>query len=174
MYHAGWMFCPFVLSGFCRLSKGIFEINTIKGGTNKFGRHVLEHDKAEGIHNHIAQDLNDKCRQSITDATALTVVLDLWSFSFAQNNPSMAAYGKAVFKAGQSVPYGVAVNLQSYLPSQAAVKSSLERMVASLRAKFSTFLQTKLMVSGGAVTIDSVTLKAQVNITITLRFITST
>ena len=92
---------------------------------------------------------------------AFSLVLDLRPFSFAQNNPRMAAYFEAVFKAVQSVLYGVAVNRQFYLPSHAAVKSSLERMLASLRAKFSTFLQTKLMVSGGAVTIDSVSLKAQ-------------
>lgn len=107
------------------------------------------------------RDLNPRCKEEISDAAALAVVLDLRPMGFTENREGMAAYAKAVFSAGQSVPVGIPINAKSYLPSRTAIKSSLDRLEVKLCAIFSKELRTNLLSQGGAVSVDGVTLKLQ-------------
>lgn len=161
LYHAGWIVCPYILTGFCVMSKGLYEINTRKGGTNKFGQHMTLHERCTSGEVHMERDLNPRCKEEISDAAALAVVLDLRPMGFTENREGMAAYAKAVFSAGQSVPVGIPINAKSYLPSRTAIKSSLDRLEVKLCAIFSKELRTNLLSQGGAVSVDGVTLKLQ-------------
>ena len=124
MYHAGWFVCPYVTSGFCPIQKGIMEMNSRKGGTNKFGRHVIEHEDTRGKKEMLERDLEPKCRQKIADAAALAVIQGLRPLGFVESNEGIISFASAVFAAGQSVPYGIKVKSSSYLPSRTAVKNS--------------------------------------------------
>ena len=46
--HAGWLICKYVLNGFCTISKDMFEFETRKGGTNRFGNHMKRHANSNG------------------------------------------------------------------------------------------------------------------------------
>lgn len=161
LFHAGWIVCPYVSTGFCGLAKGLFQINTRQGGTNRFGRHVNEHERGFANQNTMDQDLSHGCKKDIADAAALAVVLDLRPLSFAENREGMTSFARSVFLAGQSVPVGVSINPQSYLPSRTAVKSSLDRLEAHLKARFLKKLHVDLLKQGGAVSVDGVMLKLQ-------------
>lgn len=63
MHHAGRMVFPYVRNVFCPVTKGLFEIDTKKGGTNRFKRHMSEHDKASGKANRLAQNFPSKCSE---------------------------------------------------------------------------------------------------------------
>lgn len=64
--------------------------------------------------------------QRISDAVALAVVLDLRPLGFTEKKEGIVALAEAVFKAGQSIPYGVPINRELYLPSRSAGKASLQ------------------------------------------------
>lgn len=153
--------CPYVRNGFCPISKGLFEIDTKKGGTNRFGRHITEHEKGSGKETRLVQELPSKCRQEIADAAALAVVLDVRPLGFAENKSGMEAYAGAVFRAGQSVPNGVVISSKSYLPSRTAVNSSVSRLANDLRKMFAARMERELKRIGGAITIDGLSLKLQ-------------
>jgi len=159
-FHTGWLVCPFVLNGYCEVSKGLLEIDTKKGGTNKFGKHINDHKKANG-ECLIERPLQEKCRASIADAAALAVVLDLRPLGFAENHDGIAKYAEAVFKAGQTVPFGANISTNSYVPSRTAVKNALERLAVQKRKNFARIFLESLESLGGAVTIDGVNLKVQ-------------
>ncbi len=74
-HHTGWMVCPDVLNGFCEISKGMLDIYTRKGGTNRFSGHIAHHKKSSN-EQVIQRPLHEKCRRSIADAAALAVILD--------------------------------------------------------------------------------------------------
>ena len=80
---------------------------------------------------------------------------------FAEDQEGIALFAESIFKAGQTIPYGVSINRKSYLPTKTAINSSLEKMVHDWRISFSKYLKNELMSSGGAVSIDGVTLKIQ-------------
>ena len=159
-FHAGWMVCPFVASNHCNAKKGLFAINTKKGGTNRFGRHMAEHEKASesSVTEH---EIGAVCRANISRAGAMAVLLDLRPLTFASENEGMAAFAKSIFEAGQSVPYGIRISPKSYLPTKTAINSSLDELIGELQRKFGAKLKDSLLLQGGAVSIDGVTLKAQ-------------
>lgn len=159
-FHAGWFVCPYVLNGYCNAGKGILEIDTKKGGTNRFGKHMDTHTKAEGIQL-TQRPLNERCRTAVADAAALAVVLDLRPLGFAACHEGIGKYAEAVFKAGQSVPFGANISTNSYIPSRTAVTNALSRLAEEKRRKFARMLQDSLNDFGGAVTIDGVNLKLQ-------------
>ena len=160
-FHAGWFVCPFFLSGFCPIAKGIMLIDTKKGGTNKFGGHISEHQRDAGKQTFMSQNLDIRCRKNISRAAAMAVILDLRPIGFTDNHPGIASFAEAVFKAGQSVPSGITINPKSYLPSKYAVTSALTEIGCELRSKFKNVLEKKLIGLGGAVTVDGVSLKLQ-------------
>ena len=161
MFHTGWMLFPYVRNGFCAVSKGLFEIDTRKGGTNRFGRHMMEHERTSRTTVSIPQNLATRCRQDIARAAALAVVLNLRPLGFADNKEGMSAYAEAVFRAGQSVPHGVSINNNSYLPCRSTVKNSVADLARQLRETFASRISTELNSLGGAITIDGLTLKLQ-------------
>ena len=73
----------------------------------------------------------------------------------------MAAYTKTAFEAGQSTDLGIYVNEQSYLPSRTAINVSIKEILERERTKFAEDLGLILKNVGGAVSIDSATLKIQ-------------
>ena len=73
----------------------------------------------------------------------------------------MAIFAESIFKAGQTIRYGVSINRQSYLPTRIAIRSSQETMVHEWHSSFRGYLNNELMSSGGALSIDGVTLKIQ-------------
>ncbi len=160
LFHAGLMLCLYIFNGNCAPSKGMFPIDTKKGGTNRFGFHMRTHEKSmcptKGI-----QDLDGKCRDETPRAGALAIILDLRPMKFAEEHEGMAIFAESIFKAGQTIPYGVSINRQSYLPTRTAIRSSLEKMVQKWRLSFRGYLNNELMSSGGAVSIDGMTLKIQ-------------
>jgi len=160
MYHAGWVVCPYVLNGYCG-SDGMLEMNTQKGGTNRFSRHMAKHEKQDTTGQVTAQELSTRCRRNITDAAALAVILDIRPLSFTDNQAGIAAFATQVFKAGQSVPSGIKINPKSYLPSRGAVVDALTRIGKELRIKYSKTLSDRLKRLGGAVSVDGVSLKIQ-------------
>ena len=90
-YHAGYMVCPYVSGHFCSPRRGLFAIYTKKGGTNRFGRHILEHSKTKDTSTH-TQDLGSQCWEEISRAAAMAVILDLRPISFAENQEGIAQY----------------------------------------------------------------------------------
>ncbi len=67
--YAGWMLCPYVITGNCTGRKGLFEINTKKGRTNRFGHHLNEHEKALSNKHLLTRELDIQCRCSISCLT---------------------------------------------------------------------------------------------------------
>ena len=118
--HAGWVVCPYVLNGFCAIEKGILKLNPGSGGTNKFGRHIEDHDRVRRDAVQFPRALDMPCREEIADAAAKAVVLDLRPLSFTEG-AGMAKYAEAIFRAGQSIPAGVSVTSTSYVPSRKLV-----------------------------------------------------
>ena len=153
-YHAGWMVCPYVQSGFCPVAKGIIPINIRTGGTNKFGSHFANHAKENGEKFQIARDLKVLCSKYISRAAAMAVTIDLRSISFADNHTGVAAFAKAIFEAGQGVTCGVPINCKSYLSSKNAMGTALIEIGVELRSKFREPLKFTLMILGGTVTVD--------------------
>ncbi len=73
----------------------------------------------------------------------------------------MVAFARAVFKAGQRTPLGVAVTEKSYLPSHTIVSSSLSELAEAYHTNFAKQLPFLLASVVGAISIDGVTLKLQ-------------
>ena len=160
-FNAGWFICPFVLSHHCPVSKGVLPLDTKKGGTNRFGNHWRTHEKLRSENEPVQQMLDGRCREAISRSAAMAVMLDLRPLSFAEDHEGIAAFAESIFKAGQSIPYGVPVNRKSYLPTRSAVNTALTGLVEEWREKFTLQLKSNLMSLGGAVSVDSVTLKVQ-------------
>ncbi len=136
----------------------MFPIDTKKGGTNRFGVHMRTHEKSTG-HTEAEQDLDVKCWDETSRAGALAVILDLRPMRFAEEHEGIVIFTESIFKAGQTIPYGVSINRKSYFPTKTAINSSLERMLHYWRTSFRKYLKNELMSSGGAMSIDGVTLK---------------
>ena len=66
-----------------------------------------EHNKPNTENRVISQDLGPKCRVDIANAAAKAVILDMSPLSFAESRLGMANFCESLFKAGQTVPYGV-------------------------------------------------------------------
>ncbi len=160
-FHAGWFVCPFVLTHHCPVNKGVLPLDTKKGGTNRFGNHWRTHEKLPVKSEPVQQMLDGRCREVISRSAAMAVILDLRPLSFAEEHEGIATFAESVFKAGQTIPYGVSVNRKSYLPTRTAVNTALTNLVKKWREKFSVHLKSSLMSLGGAVSVDSVTLKIQ-------------
>ena len=122
---------------------------------------MLEHERSVDEKHTTAQELLSKCGQEIFDHAAFAVIQDLRPLGFAENKDGMAAYAEAVFKAGQRVPVGVQVRQKSYLPSRTAVKTSLQKLVDTLRRQFAEQVTSELTNVGGAVSLDGLTLNLQ-------------
>ncbi len=45
---SGWIMSKYVTNGFCIVPKGIFELDTGKDGTNRFGNHMISHLSPNG------------------------------------------------------------------------------------------------------------------------------
>ena len=71
-------------------------------------------------------------------AAALAALLDLPLLSFAESKNVLASFAKALFEAGQSVPYVMAIDPTSYLPSRAAVSTALKSLVSEYEKFFKT------------------------------------
>ena len=80
---------------------------------------------------------------------------------FAEEHEGIALFAESILKAGQTAPFGVSINRNSYLPTKTAINASLEQLVHDWRTSFRKYLNDELISSGGAVTIDAVTLKVQ-------------
>ena len=104
--------------------------------------------------------MGSECRENISCTSALAVLLDLRPLSFAENRPGMAAYARAVFEAGQYVPYGVAINPESYLLTNFSIMSYFFKLIEEQKKGFSEFCREHLATMGGAVTVDDVLLKS--------------
>ena len=151
---------PYVLNGNCCVDKGLYPIDTKKGGTNRFGSHLRTHEKSE-TYLQATQDLDAKCREDISRSGALAVLLELRPMRFAEDHEGIAQFAESIIKAGQTVPYGVSFNRKSYLPTKAAINTSLETMVGEWCDAFKEYLKNDLISAGGGVSIDGVTLKVQ-------------
>ena len=81
--------------------------------------------------------------------------------NFSEGHEGIALLAESIFKAGQTIPYGVSINRKSYLPMKTAIHSSMDKMVGEWRESFKTYLKNELLGSWGAVSIDRVTLKMQ-------------
>jgi len=160
MFHAGWIVCPYVVSGYCG-TDGLLAMDAKKGGTNRLSRHLARHEKQSNTRQICTKDLGERCRRNITDAAALAAILDNRPLGFTDNHPGIAAFATEVFKAGQSVPVGIDINPKSYLPSRGAVSDAITRLVANMRKNFIDVLKARIGGYGGAVTVDGVTLKIQ-------------
>jgi len=160
MFHAGWIVCPYILSGFCK-SDGLLELNAKKGGTNRLSRHLARHETGSNTQQVRPQDLGPRCRRNISDAAGLAAILDMRPLGFTDNHPGKAAFATEIFKAGQSVPVGITINPKSYLPSRQAVSDAVSRIAADLRKNYAKVLLERVSGLGGAVTVDGVTLKIQ-------------
>lgn len=159
-FHAGWAVCPYVLNGFCEVKMGLLAINTKRGGTNRFGAHIDAHNRAQGLDT-VERPLQEKCREEICNAAAAAVVLDLRPYGFAENHDGMVRFAQSIFKAGQTVPFGVNIDKKSYIPSRTGVKNAVQKLAVRKRQEFAKLLQEKYNALGGAITIDGVNLKLQ-------------
>lgn len=84
MFHSGWFVCPFFLSGFCLPMKGILKLNSRKGRSNKFCRHIQEHKMQKAGQRIVLRNVSDKCQKSIADATAFAVILGIRPLGFTR------------------------------------------------------------------------------------------
>ena len=109
LFHAGWIICPYVFNGNCAASKGLFPLDTKKGGTNRFGIHIRIHEKPDEPAE-VEQDLGVKCRDEVSRAGSLAVILDLRPLRFAEGHEGIAQFAESIFSAGQTIPYGVPFN----------------------------------------------------------------
>ena len=137
-FHAGYMVYPYVNGRHCSPTRGLFTIDTNKGGTDRFGRHLLEHEKRTQTVE-VQQELGPVCREKLAKSAAIAVLMDLRPLTFAENNLGMEAYAKSVFEAGQSVSYGVNINPKSYLPTRTAVMSSLSKLIEVQRKNLDNY-----------------------------------
>ena len=135
LYHASWMLCLYVFNGKCALGRLMFPIDTKKGGTNSFRVHMQTHKKST-VPTEAVQELDVECRDEISRAGALAVMLELEPKSYAEAHEGIAIFDESIFKAGQTIPYGVTIDWKSYLPTKTSVDSSLEKMVHDWRISF--------------------------------------
>jgi len=136
-------------------------MNAKKSGTNRLSRDLERHEKQSDSQQVCPQDLGERCRRNITDAAGLAAILDMRPLEFTDNHPGIAAFATEVFKAGQSVPVGIVINLKSYLQSCGAVSDAVSRIAAELRKSYTKVLHERKSGRGDAVTVDGVTLKIQ-------------
>ena len=78
-------------------------INAKKSGTNSFGVHMQTHEKST-VPTEAVQELYVKCRDEISRAGALAVMLDLRPKSFAEAHEGIALFAEYIFGAGQIIP----------------------------------------------------------------------
>ena len=154
------MLFPYISNENCTVARGLFHIDTKKGGTNRFGVHMRVYDELRFPTEQV-QDLDRKCRDEISKAGALAVTLDFRPMRFAEQHEVIALFAELIFKAGQTVPFDASINRNSYSPTKTAINASLEQLVHDWRTSFRKYLNDELISSGGAVTIDAVTLKVQ-------------
>ncbi len=91
-YHAGWMVCPYVRNSICPVSKGLLQVKTKLGGTNKFLRHMKTCVESRPARSEQHATLSLPCRNDIAKNAMLAVVLDLRLLSFTENQDDMACY----------------------------------------------------------------------------------
>ena len=74
--------------------------------------------------------IGNNCRGNISKAAAFAVLLDLRPLSLAERKDGMTSFDKALFEAGQLIPYGVKIDLMSYLPSRTGVSAALKSLIS--------------------------------------------
>ena len=89
------------------------------------------------------------------------MIIDLRPPSFAEESRGKAVFAKSVFKARQSVPFGMEINPKSYLPTRTAIDKSMEDLLAEWEQNFILKLQTDIIDGDVAISIAGGTLKAQ-------------
>ena len=109
----------------------------------------------------IVQGLDNLCRDKISRAGALTVILDSRPLNSAEDKEGMAACAKAAFESWQSVPCGIPINRKSYLPSLTAINTAMKYLLSEQLEIFAAKLRAVLSELGCAVLIDGATLKLQ-------------
>ena len=158
-FNAGWMVCPYNCSGYCTVGKVLLKISKKKGGTNRFGRYLSNHQKFLQSDQVRTITLDNKCRQYIIRAAAMVLLLDIPPLSFVEDKKGIAEFARAIFKTGQTIPIGVSVYEHTLLPSHTAVSAAVKTIAHSFIAKTVEKLPIILENFGGAVSIDGFTLK---------------
>ena len=115
----------------------------------------------ESTRNPLALLNNPRLRDEISKADALVIIHYLRPRKFAEEREGIALFAESIFKARQTIPFGLSINRNSYLPTKTAINASLEKLVHDWRTSFGKLLKDELTSSGRAVTIDVVTLKVQ-------------
>lgn len=77
-------------------------------------------------HTQAEQDLDINYRDKTSRIDTLAIILDLLPVIFAKGNQGIAIFAEPIFKAGQTIPYGVPINWKSYLPMKTTTNSCLE------------------------------------------------
>ncbi len=160
--HAGWIMCKYVMNGSCTISKGMFELDTRKGGTNRFGNHIKRHLKSNSGTITFNRNLPQKCAKEIAESVAYAVALDSRPMGFAES--SHARKSKlltSVFKAGQGVPLDVKIDPKSHIQSRKAVTMSLGKLVKQYQHEFQEKLDNRVLSIGGAISIEGVNITVQ-------------
>ncbi len=156
VFNSGWFVCPCVLGGFCTVQKSVVEFDSRKGGTNRYGKYTAENENPDTQCQVTQQKLSIKYKQSITDAAALAVVLELRPLGFAENKEGIGAFWKPFFM--QVGVFHTEFQFDDNRTFRLGILSKNQWIVWS--ENFGTSLQISSK-NIGAITIDGLSLKLQ-------------
>ena len=140
----------------------MFELDIRKGGANRLGNHMKQHGASDGGTISFQRNLPTNSAAGTAKAVASAVPHDLCLMSFTdRNKDGMKTYVPAVFKAGPSVPLGVNVNPDSYMPTRTVLTAALNELPHEHCDKFQYLLKNEILAVVGAVSIYGVNLKVQ-------------
>ena len=106
----------------------MFEIDTEARVPSVFGKQISEYESSRLSNQTVTHSLSFSCRQEIADASDFAIVLDMRPLDITENMEGMTAFAESIFKVGQSMPIGVAINQNSYLPCRTTIDSSLVKL----------------------------------------------
>ncbi len=103
--------CEYVMHRFSTISKGMFELDSRKGGRNRFGNHMKRDPNSNAGNIAFNSNFLQKCAKEIAEGAAYALALDLRPMIFAErSHGGMSKLLTSVFKAGKSVPLDVNID----------------------------------------------------------------
>jgi hypothetical protein len=142
--HVGWAVCPYFRNGSCPIDRATRKFDPASGGTTSWKDHIESHESGgtagilkkkrgrEAVEGTIVpRKLGAMAKKALAMAAARALFLDLRQISFAEPARGISEFAACLFEEGQRMPAAGVPDMTDYLPSAAAVRSSLMEMAAA-------------------------------------------
>jgi hypothetical protein len=178
--HAGWAVCPYFRNGSCPIDRATRKFDPASGGTKTWKDHIESHESGgaaeilkkkrgrEAVESTIVpRKLGAMAKKALAMAAARAVFLDMRPISFAEPSRGISEFAACLFEEGQRMPAAGRPDMTDYLPSAAAVRTSLMDMT-TVKLKYDREISIPAaMAVGGGMSSDGLKRSAQVSSTTT-------